>query len=1551
VYILYVYYCKINKFVFIKSNRKKMKKLICILFLILFFGINSYSQTITFTDIDVTSFPTVKTSFIALDANGDSYTDISSKDFQVYENGVQIPQNLLQVDCKISPMKVVLVLDKSTSMQDTVNGIRKWDWVVKGAETFINDFQFTNGSAIALTTFGGQSNLKADFTQNKQLLFDSIATIFPYGKTNFNAAFMGPYVGAIELLKDQPANFRRIIVFLTDGQHDDPESPSVLVDSISNQLIGNNIQLYAITLLTDPNKDLNLIAGNSGGNYYVVDKENQLDNIYMNIANQIKDRILCTLSWPTSLVCDEIERWKYVLINYIRHAKSITKLYQVPDNGVSKITSDEITYKFGNPNIGSYTDVNITIESDNSPASISNISFSPPTYFTILDYGDGQGSTPTYPINLAMGQKLILKARFTPQSIKTFRKANLQITSSPCNTIIPVVGGIPEINITHPLENDIFSMCDSIDINWTGVDQSTPTDIWYSTNDGTNWTSIIKGAKGNTYKWRPNFEQENILVKTEVSPAQTYVWAMSGGGEYNDNAEGIALSNDQSAIYVCGYFSGPATVSNKFVSNLGGTDAFLAKYDLDGNLIWIASDGGRYNDSAFSVVTDNQNNVYYVGSCYSDAKFGQITPPMLLSSPYLFIAKYDANGNIINANTFGGNNQYPFFQAYGRSVKVVGNNIQVTGLYTGMIKIGNTTLAQANSPTPFTINYDKNLNMLNFYAGGSIQYVTQVTDKDNFIYQVTNFTNYKDFDRFTVKSQGGFDYAVTKFGLSSEGFDISKPFNIYKPIITADSTMLYLGSCLIGDTCRYTFPALIKNTGKVPSTISGFSVSGALPYTNYITVDSSIIGKTLNPGDTIDLNLTMNSYSRGTLNVNLNISGDCNEAINLPIQAYTDCQTKTIDTINFGNVFVGSQLSLPIDCLIENLNGVPLVIHPIIQGQNGLDFLLQKVQLSDTVLPKSCYPVNAIFKPNQLGLRTARINLMMDDVCGNQIIYLVGTGINPNAVIPNEVDWKVRRINKQYDSVNGISIYNPTTSPLVLQKITWQDTPSASEFSYNQSLPLNIPPQSTVYIPVSFYPTDDIYYEKELILSILNKDSISEFPVKLKGTGFYPELSYNWDCGPSVKVGDTTIGTLSITNTSKNSVLSINRILLSSVSNIYSWVNGSEPSNESIQPQETKKYLVYFTPIDTQVQTNTIVIMADNYDGLFPDFWRDNRFDINCQSVGINYPQQVDFGNRLQCTSNILDATLKNQSQDTQIVLDLPSATITGDINNAFHLITNQVMTINPSGQSDIQIQYNPQKPGVDKAVLSIPNNLGIDIKINLVGNSKIFSLSTNTSEFAEIPGKKVPVSVILKVDKLEESITNLKILINYQPQQVRFDAQSFENSVASNWTWKQPDLSQSGVVALTGNGELSTPFNGEIAKINMMFLLDTNKLTNLVFTSVYDCNEISENVAQVRTLPVCLNDSRNIIVTLSNSPTLELINPNPSIDYFTLKFSCGKAFKAIANMYNSMGIKVKSLINQDYKAGIFEEQINVEDLQPGVYFIEFGDGITKEYQKIVITK
>ena len=86
-----------------------------------------------------------------------------------------------------------------------------------------------------------------------------------------------------------------------------------------------------------------------------------------------------------------------------------------------------------------------------------------------------------------------------------------------------------------------------------------------------------------------------------------------------------------------------------------GTDILIMKYDSAGNVQWAKTPGGRYEDKANAIASDPNGNVYLVGQFDTDTLiFGEDTITNPYGYWDIFIAKYDPQGNTMWVKTTGG---------------------------------------------------------------------------------------------------------------------------------------------------------------------------------------------------------------------------------------------------------------------------------------------------------------------------------------------------------------------------------------------------------------------------------------------------------------------------------------------------------------------------------------------------------------------------------------------------------------------------------------------------------------------------------------------------------------------------------------------------------------------------------------------------------------------------------------------------------------------------------------------------------------------------------
>jgi hypothetical protein len=93
------------------------------------------------------------------------------------------------------------------------------------------------------------------------------------------------------------------------------------------------------------------------------------------------------------------------------------------------------------------------------------------------------------------------------------------------------------------------------------------------------------------------------------------------------------------------YISG-TTTGSLFRTNQGFTDAWLAKYDSNGNQIWGRQLGSSGDESNFAMVTDKDGNSYMAGGT-SGNLFGTKQ-----TDSDVWVAKYDTNGNQVWGRQF-----------------------------------------------------------------------------------------------------------------------------------------------------------------------------------------------------------------------------------------------------------------------------------------------------------------------------------------------------------------------------------------------------------------------------------------------------------------------------------------------------------------------------------------------------------------------------------------------------------------------------------------------------------------------------------------------------------------------------------------------------------------------------------------------------------------------------------------------------------------------------------------------------------------------------------
>lgn len=111
-----------------------------------------------------------------------------------------------------------------------------------------------------------------------------------------------------------------------------------------------------------------------------------------------------------------------------------------------------------------------------------------------------------------------------------------------------------------------------------------------------------------------------------------FLWVQSAGGSERETGYGIATDPDGD-VYVTGAFFGTTAFGNTSTASVGYADAFVAKYDKDGSFKWMQSLGKPYSDSGRGIALDLLGNVFVTGQHQANASG--------------FLAKYSPDGSPI----------------------------------------------------------------------------------------------------------------------------------------------------------------------------------------------------------------------------------------------------------------------------------------------------------------------------------------------------------------------------------------------------------------------------------------------------------------------------------------------------------------------------------------------------------------------------------------------------------------------------------------------------------------------------------------------------------------------------------------------------------------------------------------------------------------------------------------------------------------------------------------------------------------------------------------
>jgi len=291
----------------------------------------------------------------------------------------------------------------------------------------------------------------------------------------------------------------------------------------------------------------------------------------------------------------------------------------------------------------------------------------------------------------------------------------------------------------------------------------------------------------------------NIFV-VYISMSATQSWVKQFGTSNYENINAMTTGTD-GAIYVGGYTTGVLSDTNA-----GGYDAFLAKYDSDGNQTWVKQFGTTGSDYIYAMTTGTDGAIYVGGStggAFSGTNAGGTDA---------FLAKYNSDGTQAWVRQFGTSN----YENINAMTTGTDGAIYVGGYTTGVLSGTNAGVYDA-----FLAKYDSDGNQTwvkQFGTSGNDYINAMTTGTDGAIYVggytggAFSGTNAGGYDAFLAKynSDGTQDW-VKQFGTSGNDY-------IYA-MTTGTDGAIYVGGYTSGDLSG-------TNTGKTDAFLAKYNSDG-----------------------------------------------------------------------------------------------------------------------------------------------------------------------------------------------------------------------------------------------------------------------------------------------------------------------------------------------------------------------------------------------------------------------------------------------------------------------------------------------------------------------------------------------------------------------------------------------------------------------------------------------------------------------------------------------------------------------------------------------------
>ena len=434
--------------------KKYIKYSLIILMLSIFIAPALHSQSVKILKVDPTAYPKMRAEFEVKNSGGAEVRYPDYTNVLLFENGKNIPCSLYCAPPGRTKMSIIFTIDRSQSMDTLVIGSKtdkRMDVVKRVARKVILKLPDPKRWEAAVTSFDNWAEIETTakntnlYTNDRDELIKRVGNIMPRGGTDYNSGFLydvrkPPQDG--DLLVARKAQYKPVVIFMTDGNHNGPPAPApsrtlVWTDQIIKEAMDVTMKvsktpatIFALALgLAVPQSLKDITKATPLGEAFAADyNEDALVDLIISVIDKIgtiATQSPCEVYWDAT--CTSGGMLNLSVPGY----GDDSTMYSIPDSVKPYLSVSPTRKSFPLVNNGASKIDSITITAKNNYVVLNGPGYNSPNgKFTIIDWG----KTPTkFPDTLLKGESRTVKIKYLA-SDTAFNFSDITFNSNACTT-------------------------------------------------------------------------------------------------------------------------------------------------------------------------------------------------------------------------------------------------------------------------------------------------------------------------------------------------------------------------------------------------------------------------------------------------------------------------------------------------------------------------------------------------------------------------------------------------------------------------------------------------------------------------------------------------------------------------------------------------------------------------------------------------------------------------------------------------------------------------------------------------------------------------------------------------------------------------------------------------------------------------------------------------------------------------------------------------------------------------------------------------------------